>query len=165
MYHQGYAVKVTTAMKDAMEAENWALELRVCCQPPDAAPSDTRLHPLGGPSGCAGAGECTSARPAVGSCAPALSPGHGGTGAHNRLEVRAADNGALAVGGDVTCPPGCNNHNSAAVAVDCHRSSRGGKIQIPRGVRGAQLPITGTQGPCTTRSAHWVRYRLSPTRP
>ena len=40
VYHRGFAVKVTTGMKDAMEAENWAPELRVCCQPPDALPSD-----------------------------------------------------------------------------------------------------------------------------
>ena len=45
-YHRGFAVKVTTAMKDAMEAENWAPELRVCCQPPDALLRDTRLHRL-----------------------------------------------------------------------------------------------------------------------
>ena len=31
MYHWGFAVKVTTAMKDAMEAENWVSELGVCC--------------------------------------------------------------------------------------------------------------------------------------
>ena len=45
VYHRGYAIKVTAAMKDTMEAENWAPELRVCCQP-DALPSDTRLHRL-----------------------------------------------------------------------------------------------------------------------
>ena len=46
VYHRGYAVKVTPTMKDTMEAENWAPELRVCCQPPDALPSDTKLHCL-----------------------------------------------------------------------------------------------------------------------
>ena len=46
VYHRGYAIKVTAAMKDTMEAENWAPELWVCCQPPDALPSDTRLHRL-----------------------------------------------------------------------------------------------------------------------
>ena len=46
VYHRGFAVKVTTAMKDAMEAESWAPELWVCYQPPDALPSDTRLHLL-----------------------------------------------------------------------------------------------------------------------
>ena len=46
VYHRGYAVKVTTTMKDTMQAENWAPELRVCCQPQDALPSDTRLHLL-----------------------------------------------------------------------------------------------------------------------
>ena len=46
VYHGGYPIKVTTAMKDTMEANDWALELRVCCQPPDALPSDTRLHRL-----------------------------------------------------------------------------------------------------------------------
>ena len=44
VYHRGFAVKVTIAMKDAMEAKNWALELRVCYQPPYAPPSDTKLH-------------------------------------------------------------------------------------------------------------------------
>ena len=46
VYHRGYPIKVTTAMKDTMEAKDWAPELRVCCQPPDALPSDTRLHRL-----------------------------------------------------------------------------------------------------------------------
>ena len=46
VYHRGCAVKVTAAMKDTMEAENWAPELRVCYQPLDALPSDTRLHLL-----------------------------------------------------------------------------------------------------------------------
>ena len=46
VYHRGFAVKVATTMKDAMEAENWTPELRVYCQPPDAPPSDTRLHRL-----------------------------------------------------------------------------------------------------------------------
>ena len=46
VYHKGHALKVSTAMKETMEAERWAPELRVCCQPPDAMPSDTRLHRL-----------------------------------------------------------------------------------------------------------------------
>ena len=46
MYHREFAVKVTTAMKDTMEAQKWAPDLRVCCQHPDALPSDTRLHRL-----------------------------------------------------------------------------------------------------------------------
>ena len=29
-----------------MEAKDWAPELRVCCQPPNTLPSDTRLHRL-----------------------------------------------------------------------------------------------------------------------
>ena len=33
-------------MKDAMEAENWVPELRVCCQPLGTLPSETRLHRL-----------------------------------------------------------------------------------------------------------------------
>ena len=40
---QGHAIKVTTSMKDTMEAKDWAPELRVCCQPPNTLPSDTRL--------------------------------------------------------------------------------------------------------------------------
>ena len=46
VYHRGCAVKVTTTMKDTMEAENWAPELRVCFQPSATLPSDTRLHRL-----------------------------------------------------------------------------------------------------------------------
>ena len=46
VYHGGYRIKVTTAMKDAMEAKDWAPELRVCYQPPNTPPSDTRLHRL-----------------------------------------------------------------------------------------------------------------------
>ena len=33
-------------MQDTMEAANWVPELRVCHQPPDTLPSDTRLHRL-----------------------------------------------------------------------------------------------------------------------
>ena len=46
VYHTGCPIKVTTAMKDAMEAKDWTPELRVCCQPPDTLLSDTRLHRL-----------------------------------------------------------------------------------------------------------------------
>ena len=46
VYHGGYPIKVTTAMKDAMEAKDCALEQRVCCQPPDTLLGDTRLHRL-----------------------------------------------------------------------------------------------------------------------
>ena len=46
VYHRGYAVKVTIAMKDTMEAKDWTPELPVCCRPPDTLPSDTRLHYL-----------------------------------------------------------------------------------------------------------------------
>ena len=46
VYHGGYPVKVATAMKDTMEAKDWTPELRVCCQPLDTLPSDTRLHRL-----------------------------------------------------------------------------------------------------------------------
>ena len=46
VHHRGYAVKVITAMNNAMEAENLAPELGVCYEPPDTLPSDTRLHRL-----------------------------------------------------------------------------------------------------------------------
>ena len=46
VYHKGYAVKVTTAMKDTMEAKDRTPELQECSQPPDTLPSDTRLHRL-----------------------------------------------------------------------------------------------------------------------
>ena len=31
VYHRGYALRVSTAMKATMETERWAPELRVCC--------------------------------------------------------------------------------------------------------------------------------------
>ena len=46
VYDRGCAIKVTTAMKETMEAENCGPELRVCCRPPDTLPSDTMLHRL-----------------------------------------------------------------------------------------------------------------------
>ena len=46
MYHGGYPIKVTTAVKDTREANDWARELRVCSQLPDALPRDTTLHCL-----------------------------------------------------------------------------------------------------------------------
>ena len=46
VYHRGHALRVSTAMKETMEAERWAPELRVCCRPLDAMPSNTRLHRL-----------------------------------------------------------------------------------------------------------------------
>ena len=50
---------MTTAMKDAMEAKDWAPELRVCRQPPKTLPSDTRLHRL------FWASQCKSMRPCM----------------------------------------------------------------------------------------------------
>ena len=46
VYHRGCAVKVSAAMRDTMDAEHRAPELRVCYQPPCALPSITWLHPL-----------------------------------------------------------------------------------------------------------------------
>ena len=46
VYHGGYPIKVTTTMKDAMVAKDWAPELRACSQPLNTLPSDTRLHRL-----------------------------------------------------------------------------------------------------------------------
>ena len=46
VYHRGQPLRVTAAMQDTMEAANWVPELRVCHQPPDTLPSDTRLHRL-----------------------------------------------------------------------------------------------------------------------
>ena len=46
VYHRGCAMKVSTVMKDTMEAEHRAPELLVCRHPPDALPGDTRLHRL-----------------------------------------------------------------------------------------------------------------------
>ena len=46
VYHGGYPVTVTAAMKDTVEAKDWTLELRVCCQPPGTLPSNTWLHRL-----------------------------------------------------------------------------------------------------------------------
>ena len=46
MYHGEYPIKITTAMKDTMEADEWTPELRVCRHSLDTLPSDTRLHLL-----------------------------------------------------------------------------------------------------------------------
>ena len=53
-YHGGYRIKVTTAIKDAMEAKDWAPELQGTCRPPTrcratpgytASSLGTRLNP------------------------------------------------------------------------------------------------------------------------
>ena len=46
VYHRGEPLRITAAMQDTMEEEHWIPELRVCRQPPDTLPSDTRLHRL-----------------------------------------------------------------------------------------------------------------------
>ena len=46
IYHRGQPLRVTAAMQDTMEAASWMPELRVCQQPLDTLPSDTRLHRL-----------------------------------------------------------------------------------------------------------------------
>ena len=46
VYHRGQPLRVTAAMQDTMEVEEWVPELRVCRQPPGALPSDTRPHRL-----------------------------------------------------------------------------------------------------------------------
>ena len=46
VYHRGYVVKVSIAMKATIEAEHWAAELRVYCQPNDAMLNDTWLYRL-----------------------------------------------------------------------------------------------------------------------
>ena len=46
VYHRGEPLRVTAAMQDTMEEEQWIPELRVCRQPRDTLPSDTRLHRL-----------------------------------------------------------------------------------------------------------------------
>ena len=46
VYHRGYAMKVSAAMKDAMEAEHGRRSSGCAASPPDALPSDTRLHRL-----------------------------------------------------------------------------------------------------------------------
>ena len=46
VYHRGQPLRVTAAMQDTMEVEEWVPELRVCHQPPGTLPSDTRLHRL-----------------------------------------------------------------------------------------------------------------------
>ena len=46
IYHGGQPLRVTAAMQDTMEAAGWVPELKVCQQPPNTLPSDTRLHRL-----------------------------------------------------------------------------------------------------------------------
>ena len=125
-----------------------------------AAPAESaaspRMHCLATPGciaswwpfRCASAGECASTHSAVGrplACAPRPSPGHGGAGAHHRLVIRAAGDGLMAMGANVAHPLGHGIYSGAAAAVDCHRSGRGGPIQILRGVRGTQVPRATVQ--------------------
>ena len=91
VYHRGCAIKVTTAMKDAMEAKDWTPELRVCCQPPDTLPSDSpNASPPGGPSGCPSADQRVPAHPTMGrppACIIGLATKRGGVGTHHCLAV------------------------------------------------------------------------------
>ena len=48
VYHGGYPIKVMTAMKDAMEANDWAPELLVSRQPPNTVLSDPSTVELSG---------------------------------------------------------------------------------------------------------------------
>ena len=109
VYNRGCAVKVTTAMKDTMEAKDWTPELRVCCQPPGTLPSDTRLHrllvALLGPS----AGQRAPTRPTMGrppACVPGPATERGGVGIHHRLAVRTTGGRVLAMGPGIASPPG-----------------------------------------------------------
>ena len=53
--------------------------------------------------------------------------------------VWLSDGGVLATCANVACPRGCSTHHGAAVAVRSHRPGRSGEVQVPRGVRGAQI--------------------------
>ena len=50
------------------------------------------------------------------------------------------------MGADVACPPGNSNHSVATVAVDSHRSGRGGQVQVPCGMHGTQVPGATVHG-------------------
>ena len=146
VYHEGYPVKVTTAMKDTMEAKDWALEVRVCCQPRDTLPSYTRLHRL--------------LVALLGIQIQVHAPLHAqlwDNHQHVSLgQLRSAGvwvptivwlsewthttgGRILAMGPGIAGPLGHSHHGAAAVAVDSHRSGCGGEVPIPRGVYGAQV--------------------------
>ena len=127
MYHKGCAVKVSTTMKDTMEAEQWAPELRVCCEPPDVLPSNTRLHRL------------VVALVDVQVNAP-LPLGCGTT--------------ASTCPWTISRVRGCKRPPSFGCSVDCNRSSCGGQIQISRGVCGTQVPGAPIQGALVLLAPH-----------
>ena len=124
VYHKGYALKVSTAMKANMEAECWAPGVLPA---PGCGP---QRHPValppGGRAGSTGAGEWTAARRAVGRPPARVlgsSPGYRGACAHHRLASRAANNSPPAVGANVARPPGRGDYFGAAVAMDCRSTS------------------------------------------
>ena len=46
VYHSGRAIRITSAMEDAMAVMGWSMVLLVCEQPRQDLPSDTCLHRL-----------------------------------------------------------------------------------------------------------------------
>ena len=94
VYHGGYPIKVTTAMKDAMDAKDWAPELQGCPQPPNLQPGATRLHRLllallGVQVQDKHAPRCpTMGRPSP--CVPGPTKDRGGMGTYRSVDVRAS---------------------------------------------------------------------------
>ena len=61
-------------------------------------------------------------------------------GTYHCVDVRASGRRLLAMGPGIAGPLGHRHHDTAAVAVDSNCPGCGGKIQVPRGVCGAQVP-------------------------
>ena len=131
-------------MKNTTEAKDWTPELRMCCQPPDMLPSDTRLNCL--------------LVAFLGVQVQVNAPLH----AQLWDDHQHVYHGQLQSAGVWTptivwlseppadtywqwaqaspAPPDHSHHDIAPVAVDSHCPGCGGEVQAPCGVCGAQVP-------------------------
>ena len=144
VYHRGEPLRVTAAMQDTMEVEQWIPELRVCRQPPGTLPSDTRLHRL--------------LVALLGIQVQVDAPLHAelwsdhhhqflaqlqlsGVRAPTIVWLAAPPYGRLlAMGQGVASPSRDGHYGAAAYPLDSHRPSGSGSFQIPGGICGAQMP-------------------------
>ena len=177
VYHGGYFIKVTSAMKD------WAtpaIAMPACVVPVStAATGPWRVASTGrswnqmtsGAGACGGsvASPCYPARPTMGRlspCVPGLAAEGGGVGADHRVDVRTSGTCLLAMSPGIAGPPGHRHHGAAAMAMDSHCPGCGGEVQVPPGVRGTQMPRAPEKGAIsTTRSVRREQYRQSTTLP
>ena len=143
VYHRGQPLRVTAAMQETMEVEEWVPELRVCHQPPGTLPSDTRLHRLlvALPGIQVQVDVPLHARlwrppPSI----PGPAAAHRGLGTHHRVSGCPPDGRLLAMGQDVASPSRDGHRGAAASPLDSHSPSGSGSFQVPGGMCGAQVP-------------------------